>query len=148
MKYQDLAEDVPTFVTCTINWMDYPMIPKDGVLNTLSSGEIFTVTVNGSVIGLGSNHKFNFSASDIKYLAVVSFLLLTSTVMAQPGPGGPMMREKIRERIKTMKIWRLTEDVGLTTGQSEKFFPLYNQHQKDMEYYQKLSFQSFHPMDY
>jgi hypothetical protein len=70
VKYQDLAEDVPTFVRCTIDGIDYPMLPKDGVLDTLSSGEIFTVTVNGSIIGQGSNHRFNFSASDNKYLAV------------------------------------------------------------------------------
>jgi hypothetical protein len=36
------------------------------------------------------------------------------------------MREQIKERIKTIKIWRLTEAVELTSGQSEKFFPIYN----------------------
>lgn len=74
---------------------------------------------------------------NIGYLAMVTFLLLTSTVVAQPGPGGPMMREKIRERIKTIKIWRMTEVVGLTSEQSEKFFPIYNQHQKGFEEFEK-----------
>jgi hypothetical protein len=51
---------------------------------------------------------------------------------AGPRGGGPM-REKMRERIKTIKIWRLTEKLNLDTEQSEKFFPLYNKFQDDRE---------------
>lgn len=69
-------------------------------------------------------------------------LIFTGRAFAQPpmGPpggfgspeGGPM-RERLRQRLETMKIWKLTEAVGLTSEQSEKFFPLYNKHQKAME---------------
>lgn len=65
--------------------------------------------------------------------------LLYSSVFAQPGPGmgpgreGGPMRARIREKIKTMKIWRLTEAVSLTPEQSERFFPIYNRHQEQME---------------
>jgi Spy/CpxP family protein refolding chaperone len=57
--------------------------------------------------------------------------------LSQPGPGqgpgpGPM-REKIRQRIKTIKIWQLTDAVGLTPEQSERFFPIYNKHQEAMQ---------------
>ena len=73
----------------------------------------------------------------LKYLAVI---LIFSTAIAQPpghgmGPGddGGPLREKVRQKIKTIKIWRLTEAVGLTPEQSEKFFPLYNRHEDLME---------------
>jgi Spy/CpxP family protein refolding chaperone len=63
-------------------------------------------------------------------------LLLAGAAGAQPPPplseGGPM-RKQIRDKIKTMKIWKLTEEVGLTPEQSEKFFPVYNRHQKAIE---------------
>ena len=63
----------------------------------------------------------------------IAILMLSSpVVLSQPGPGsgqGPM-REKIRQRIRTIKIWQLTEAVGLTPEQSERFFPIYNKHQE------------------
>lgn len=66
----------------------------------------------------------------VKYSLAILVMMSTS-ITAQPGPGpGPgSMREKIKERIKTIKIWRLTEAVELTTEQSEKFFPIYNEFQ-------------------
>jgi len=39
--------------------------------------------------------------------------------------GGPM-RERTRERIKTVKVWKLTEELALTEAQSQRFFPIYN----------------------
>jgi Spy/CpxP family protein refolding chaperone len=62
-------------------------------------------------------------------------MLSSPTLLGQPGPGpekGPM-RERIRQRIKTIKIWQLTEAVGLTPEQSERFFPIYNKHQEAMQ---------------
>ncbi len=63
----------------------------------------------------------------------IAILMLSSpAVLSQPGPGpgqGPM-REKIRQRIRTIKIWQLTEAVGLTPEQSERFFPVYNKHRE------------------
>jgi Spy/CpxP family protein refolding chaperone len=73
----------------------------------------------------------------IKWSIVVSLLIFTGSVFAQP-PGPPEfkngpMRERIRERIETMKIWKLTDALNLTSEQSEKFFVLYNKHQKAFE---------------
>ncbi len=66
----------------------------------------------------------------------IAILMLSSpAVLSQPGPGpgqGPM-REKTRQRIRTIKIWQLTKAVGLTPEQSEKFFPIYNKHQEAMQ---------------
>lgn len=73
----------------------------------------------------------------LRYSAAIIFTVLMSVSYGQPGPGpwhenGPR-REKMRKRIETVKIWQLTETVGLTAEQSEKFFPIYNEHQKAHE---------------
>ena len=74
----------------------------------------------------------------VKYFIMALMIVSAGVSLAQPGPppmgpeGGPM-REKLRERINTMKIWKLTEEVGLTSQQSEKFFPIYNKFQKAMD---------------
>lgn len=76
-----------------------------------------------------------------RYFLLMLLAVFISQSSAQPGPGpGPWegrgpRHEKMREKIKTIKIWQLTEAVGLTTEQSEKFFPIYNKHQND---HQKL----------
>lgn len=64
-------------------------------------------------------------------------MTLAASAIAQPPPP-PFeeelpMRKQIRDKIKTMKIWKLTEEVGLSPEQSEKFFPVYNKHQKALE---------------
>jgi hypothetical protein len=72
----------------------------------------------------------------IKYSLLTAVLLAVNLSIAQPPPdsfeNGPM-REKVRDRIRTMKIWKLTEAVGLTTEQSEKFFPIYNKYQQKID---------------
>jgi len=74
----------------------------------------------------------------IRYSLIIVAAFLVSVSFGQPpGPGpwpenGPR-REKMRQRIKVIKISQLTEAVGLTPEQSEKFFPIYNQHQKEHE---------------
>jgi hypothetical protein len=74
-----------------------------------------------------------------KYIIAIIILAAPGWLNAQPPPGPPPgfeggpMREKIRERIQTMKVWKLTEEVGLTSQQSEKFFPVYNRFQKSLE---------------
>jgi Spy/CpxP family protein refolding chaperone len=71
-----------------------------------------------------------------EYLMALAVLASAGAISAQPppmGPGGGPMRERVRERIQTMKIWKLTEAVGLTSKQSEQFFPIYNRYQKALE---------------
>jgi Spy/CpxP family protein refolding chaperone len=77
------------------------------------------------------------SMRSVKFGIIAILLALASSAVAQPPPppfeeNGPM-RKQIREKIKTMKIWKLTDEVGLTPEQSEKFFPVYNKHQKSLE---------------
>lgn len=72
-------------------------------------------------------------------------VFLTSAVLAgfvaisfgQPpppeGPGFGPGRERIRERIRTVKIWKLAEELNLSEEQSQKFFPIYNSFQAERE---------------
>ncbi len=68
----------------------------------------------------------------LKLISVMTILLsIGPPVMAQGPPGTPgppegRMRERVRERIKTIKVWKLTEELKLSQEQSEKFFPIYN----------------------
>ncbi len=68
----------------------------------------------------------------IRFLVAI-LILSSSVILSQPGPGPGPMREKIRQRIKTIKIWQMTEAVGLTPEQSERFFPVYNKHRDAMQ---------------
>jgi Spy/CpxP family protein refolding chaperone len=84
----------------------------------------------------------------LKYLIIFISLLMASQVFAQPGPGGgPEMRERMKERIKTIKIWKLTEEVNLTSEQSEKFFPVYNEFQNSMMELEKKRFELLKELD-
>ncbi len=75
----------------------------------------------------------------MRLLRILIILLMFSPAYAQPGSGmghgreGGPMREKIREKIQMIKIWRLTEAVGLTPKQSERFFPVYNKHRERLD---------------
>ena len=37
------------------------------------------------------------------------------------------------EKMESMIVWRLTEDLDLTTDQAEKFFPRFREHRKSLE---------------
>jgi Spy/CpxP family protein refolding chaperone len=68
---------------------------------------------------------------------IITIAVLTTAISAQPGPGswdgnGPR-RQEMRERLETVKIWQLTDAVGLTSEQSKEFFPIYSKFQKDHE---------------
>jgi Spy/CpxP family protein refolding chaperone len=39
--------------------------------------------------------------------------------------GGPM-RDQVKDKIKTIKVWKLTEKLDMDETQSQRFFPLYN----------------------
>jgi len=71
----------------------------------------------------------------IKLMIIAMVIGLFSLTMAQeffdgPPPMGPK-RKQVEERIKTVKIWKLTEELDLTTEQSQAFFPIYNKFDED-----------------
>lgn len=61
------------------------------------------------------------------------FMAMSSVTLAQlieaPMPmgqkGGPM-RDQVKDRIKTIKMWKLTEKLDMDETQSQRFFPIYN----------------------
>jgi Spy/CpxP family protein refolding chaperone len=52
--------------------------------------------------------------------------LITGLAYAQPLP-----RERVRKQIETIRMWKLTEALNLTQEQSMRFFPLFNQFQRE-----------------
>jgi len=43
----------------------------------------------------------------------------------------PLPRERARKQIETIRMWKLTEALNLSQEQSMKFFPLFNQFQRE-----------------
>lgn len=85
----------------------------------------------------------------IKYAincALVAALALSGfgqDALAQPGPGGrhgdgghrqisPEKRQELIQRIRQLKMWKLTERLKLTEDQSVKFFPKYNAYEDEI----------------
>lgn len=59
-------------------------------------------------------------------IGVIALLLLTSMVTySQHGPG--------RERIKTLKVAFITERLNLSSAEAQKFWPIYNEHEENIE---------------
>jgi hypothetical protein len=63
----------------------------------------------------------------MRKLALVLFVLATLPVIAQPAGGkGDRSKEK-REKVEQLKIAYFTKNLELTTEESEKFWPIYNE---------------------
>jgi len=43
----------------------------------------------------------------------------------------PLPKEKVREQIETIRMWKLTEALDLSQEQSMRFFPLFNQWERE-----------------
>lgn len=65
-------------------------------------------------------------------LFVLLFSIFAATIIAQhappPRPGGPVFKERLRQRIGMIRIWKLIETLELTEKQSMGFFPILNAH--------------------
>jgi hypothetical protein len=69
-----------------------------------------------------------------KYILILSFLIVgLNTAFAQrPGPGGPG-RDDRREEIENFRIAFFTREIGLTSKEAEKFWPVYNEMQGEIQ---------------
>ncbi|HEX9913188.1 MAG TPA: hypothetical protein VGB01_08085, partial [candidate division Zixibacteria bacterium] len=67
-------------------------------------------------------------------LLAFSFLLAGKTLYAQGPPGRPFpeegKRERLKEEIETMKMWKMLEALNLSQEQSDKFLPAWRELQK------------------
>ena len=72
------------------------------------------------------------------------FLIITGLLLAQPGrPKGP--GGQYGERMEMMMIWKLTDHLGLSQNQAEKFFPVMREHQKELMEIRKEEMELFDP---
>ena len=69
-----------------------------------------------------------------KIILLLAFVLSGLSVCAQ-GPG--------RERIKTLKVAYITEQLGLTSAEAQQFWPVYNTHHKSLEALRRKERQQF-----
>lgn len=72
----------------------------------------------------------------VKAIILTLMIGLSSQSLAQdffdePPPMDGPKREQIEERIKTVMIWKLTEELDLSSEQSQAFFPIYNKFHED-----------------
>ena len=67
------------------------------------------------------------------WLSLILFLGLTSMTQGQPPPAHPdshmQEREKIRENIETLRMWKLLDILNLTSEQSTRFLPVLKEFQ-------------------
>jgi Spy/CpxP family protein refolding chaperone len=64
----------------------------------------------------------------IKIMILTTSILIffAGSLLAQP----PMDKEKIRERIETLRLWKMIEFLDLSPEQSDEFLPLFHKFQK------------------
>ncbi|MCA0445186.1 MAG: Spy/CpxP family protein refolding chaperone [Bacteroidetes bacterium] len=62
-------------------------------------------------------------------LILTLLILSAGTVLAQDD----VIPERQREKVKQLRIWKLTDKLNLTEEQSLKFFPAYNKNMDDQE---------------
>ena len=67
-------------------------------------------------------------------IILILLLLFVSGLYAQR-PG--------RERVKTLKVAFITEQLDLTSKEAQEFWPLYNEHEKNMQRFRKQERQQF-----
>jgi Spy/CpxP family protein refolding chaperone len=50
-----------------------------------------------------------------------------------PPPGSPQEREQVRKKVRTLKMWKIAEELDLTDNQTDKFFPLFRNFETEVE---------------
>ena len=79
-----------------------------------------------------------------KNVILSTLLIATGFLLAQPGkPKGP--GGQYSERMEMMMVWKLTDHLGLSQKQAEKFFPVMRAHQKQLMEIRKVEKELFEP---
>lgn len=67
-------------------------------------------------------------------IAICALLISASISIAQPPPPPPPeARTRMHEKVRTMKMWKLTEELDLSEEKAAKFFPLFNKFEKKVQ---------------
>ena len=67
-----------------------------------------------------------------KYILILFFLFGTTIYAQKPDKKLHDERGKKNEKIKTLKIAHISNELNLTTEEAEKFWPIYNEHERSM----------------
>ncbi len=70
ITYLDADGDSPKEIFCKIDNKNYNLSVKDGVEDSIKTGEIYNLTLLGSLLGMGTEHTYFFKASDGKFDAI------------------------------------------------------------------------------
>ena len=69
----------------------------------------------------------------MKYILFFSFLAGGLAQNYEWGDGKKTRGRRNVEKMENMIVWRLTDELGLSTDQAEKFFPRFREHRKSLE---------------
>ncbi len=69
------------------------------------------------------------------YYPIISLFLVTALWAQMPGPGGPLpqSRDERQDRMEMMAMWRLTDELQLTTEQGARFFPDFREYRQTLK---------------
>jgi len=66
------------------------------------------------------------------YILLLSLMGLTATTWAQETQDQPEMSEKKQQDIQALKAAFITKELDLTPDEAQKFWPVYNQYEKEI----------------
>lgn len=69
----------------------------------------------------------------MKYILLSGFLAGVIAQSYDLDNGKKIRERRSPEKLENMIVWRLTDDLDLTTDQAEKFFPRFRNHRKELE---------------
>ncbi len=69
-----------------------------------------------------------------KFYLILSFICLAAIAHAQDAPEAtPDVSEKKQQDIQALKALSLAKELDLTPDEAQKFWPVYNQYEKEMD---------------
>lgn len=78
--------------------------------------------------------------------AIAMFVLMITTLQAQPGEPPRRLSPEQREKMEAMKAAFLTTKLNLTTEESTAFWPVYNQYQDELHQLRESRFEEMKEM--
>ena len=66
-----------------------------------------------------------------KFYLIISFMCMTAMTMAQE-TAAPDVSEKKQQDIEALKVAFITKELDLTPDEAQKFWPVYNQYEKEI----------------